>query len=81
MAESVPPPLVMLQVTPAFNVVSPVTVTVNVWEAPAIITTGVVVLVTAIGVRVTVKDVTLEVSLLLVAVITAVAVVTGVGAV
>jgi hypothetical protein len=56
-------------------------VTVNVWEAPAIITTGVVVLVTAIGVRVTVKDVTLEVSLLLVAVITAVAVVTGVGAV
>jgi hypothetical protein len=69
------------QVTPALGVMSFETVAAKVWVAPATIATGVVVMATLIGVRVTVKVTVLEGSVLLVAVITAVIEVTGVGAV
>jgi uncharacterized membrane protein YczE len=79
--DSVPPPLVMLHVTPAFSVASPVSVAVMASVAAPAMAEGVVGMVTTIGVKVTVTEEVFEVSVLLVAVIVADAVATGVGAV
>jgi hypothetical protein len=68
-------------VTPAFNVVSPVTVAAKVWVAPATMATGVVVMATPIGVKVTEAVAVCVVSVLLVAVMVAAVAGTGAGAV
>ena len=62
------------QVTPALGVMSFDTVAAKVWVAPATMATGVVVMATLIGVRVTAAVFVLVVSVLLVAVMVAVAV-------
>jgi hypothetical protein len=74
-------PTEAVHVTPAFNVASPVTVAAKVWVAPATMATGVVVMETLIGVKVTVAVAVLVVSVLLVAVMVAAVVGTGFGAV
>lgn len=68
------------QVTPALGVMSFETVAANVWVAPATMATGVVVIETAIGVRVTVAEADLLGSVLLVAVTVTVVTVTTEGA-
>jgi hypothetical protein len=69
------------QVTPAFSAVSPVTVSANVCVAPATMATGVVVMATLTGVKVTAAVAGTVVSVLLVAVMVAAVAGTGAGAV
>ena len=76
-----PPPLVMLQVTPWFNIESPVIDAVMASVPPPAMAVGVVGMVTATGVKLTVAVLVLVVSVLLVAVMVALAVGTGVGAI
>ena len=71
----------MFQVTPPFSTESPVTVGVKVWVAPPISVALPGLMVTTIGVRVTVEVADLVGSLTLVAVIVAEAAPTGVAAV
>lgn len=69
------------QVTPALGVTSFDTVAANVWVAPATIATGVVVMATLTGVKVTAAVAGTVVSVLLVAVMVAAVAGTGAGAV